>query len=187
MKSYLTFLISSTQHQEGIKQMETLESKRFFAYVARTSRSHAIPRREAVFSVLDGRDCTSITELCARVGGNSKMRTWLGQAMRDGEIVRVDGKLRLPNPTADEGATDAERLYARADLAAWDWVRGLPEGSEERERARRIAMQMDVFFEADLDTDEETDQDEEEEPVAKKRKKNRPARAPFLGVLKGTT
>ena len=80
--------------------MQTPENTRFTDYVTRTTRPPAQAKRLAMFSHLDGHEVKSAVDLAARVAGNTKDRAWISQAIRDGEIVIMNGTLRLPEAVA---------------------------------------------------------------------------------------
>lgn len=129
--------------------MITAESNRFFAYVTKTTpRKEALEKRRALFSVLQGREHSSITTLVAAVGGNTKLRAWVSQAIADGEIVRVNGSLRLPDSRDGEPkATDQRRLWGLAMNATLAWIKSFEDvDSPEGKRACAIDRTLSEFY-----------------------------------------
>lgn len=139
--------------------MITAESTRFFAYVDTTSRENAREKRRALFSVLTGQEFESVRALSDAVGGNSRLQAWIAQALIDGEIVRVNGRLQLPSARPEETRTESERLWEATVRAMWAWVKSYPMDSEEGTRARRATIPIDSFFDEGLDDEDESSQD----------------------------
>jgi len=98
--------------------METPEYTRFSAYVRRTTRAEAVPKRMQLFSWLNGPSHTSIAGLVNAVGGNSKDREWVSQAIRDKEIVILDDRrMGLPAPKDGQPAPECLASLQRVALA----------------------------------------------------------------------
>lgn len=78
--------------------MHTPQYERYAAYVQRTSLPKTRETRMSIFRELDGQTHASVSGLLRAIGGNTKTRDWVSQAIKDGEIVqREDGRLVLPS------------------------------------------------------------------------------------------
>lgn len=94
--------------------METPEYIRFSAYVRSTTRVEAVAKRMQLFSWLNGPSHSSISGLVAAIGGNSKDRDWVAQAIKDGEVVvGTDRRLGLPAPKSGLPSPDYVISLAR--------------------------------------------------------------------------
>lgn len=93
------------------------QSDHFRAYIERTGRSETWARRKKLVHELNEHYHQSIQGLVASVGGNSRDRVWVSQAIRDGEITRhpEHGSLRLRQQS---GITCEEVVRRAAELAA---------------------------------------------------------------------
>src|SRR5688572_15640652 len=82
--------------------METAEFVRFNQYVRATTKGSAQLKRMSLFPLLSGRMFTSVTGMVKAIGGNTKDRVWLSEAMLAGEVVRTDGgALTVPDARAE--------------------------------------------------------------------------------------
>ena len=107
--------------------MNTAQHSRFESYVLRTTRpgSEALKKRLAMYALLDGHEIRSMRVLAERVGGNTKDAAWASDAVKAGEIVLVDGTLRLPDAVAARHETRSIHVVRKQLLDLIEAVRDL--------------------------------------------------------------
>lgn len=140
--------------------METAEYRRWVAYCQKY-REPARSKMLQLFSHLTGQDQTSAAGLATCIQGNANDRVRIAQALIDGEIVRVNGRLQLPNARPEQTLTESELAYDAVMGAVWAWARTLPTDSAKQRRAVKLATLIDSFFDEDIDDEDDSGQDED--------------------------
>jgi hypothetical protein len=123
--------------------MQSSEFVRFNRYVSSTTKLCAQPKRLALFAALSRREHASAAALVAAVGGNTKDRVWVAQAMRDGEIVLVGGVLTVPS-ARETAQASADGDWAVRWAAAYEALLNLSDLPEWRKVTDKIIDMLEA-------------------------------------------